>query len=177
MENAIFNHALLIGIFRCSYNAFRRMPWNLIDVKSALVQVMAWCHQATSHSNVDQVLCCHMASLGYNEIIYQDWNKMVHIFKCFFLNENHCILIQISLKFVPKDLLNNKVALVSGMAWCRTGTKPFPEPMLTKSECHMALFVVVSVKWQNKSYLIFFIFTCDILHVLVAHAIRSLARV
>ena len=37
-------------IFRYSYhNALEWMPWDLTDDKSILVQVMAWCHQASSH--------------------------------------------------------------------------------------------------------------------------------
>ena len=47
-------------------------------------------------------------------------------FKCIF------ILIQISLRFVPKGLIDNKAALAQVMAWCQTGNKPLPEPMLTK---------------------------------------------
>ena len=34
------------------------------------------------------------------------------IFKCIFLNEKFCISIWISLKFVPKGLIDNKSALV-----------------------------------------------------------------
>ena len=34
------------------------------------------------------------------------------IFKCIFLNENRCILIKISLKFVPKGPIDNNPALV-----------------------------------------------------------------
>ena len=40
-----------------------------------------------------------------------------YIFKCIFLNENVWILIRISLKFVPKCLINNIPALVQIMAW------------------------------------------------------------
>ena len=40
-----------------------------------------------------------------------------HNFKCIFLNENYRILIQISLKFVPRSPIDNKPALVhSGLA-------------------------------------------------------------
>ena len=53
-----------------------------------------------------------------------------NIFKLIFLNENDRILIKISLKFVPKGPIDNKPALVQVMAWCRTGTRPLPEPML-----------------------------------------------
>ena len=52
--------------------------------------------------------------------------------KCIFLNENDRILIRISLKFVPKSPMNHKSALVQVKAWCRTGDKPLPEPMLTQ---------------------------------------------
>ena len=52
-------------------------------------------------------------------------------FKCIFLNENDRILIRISLKFVPRSLINNKPALVQAMAWCQIGTKPLSEPMLS----------------------------------------------
>ena len=50
LKNVIFNLALLIGIFKSSYDdVLRWMPQDLSDDKSTLVQVMAWCHQATSH--------------------------------------------------------------------------------------------------------------------------------
>ena len=50
--------------------ALRWMPLDLTDDKSTLVQVLAWCHQATSHTwaNVDPDLCHQMASLGLNEL-------------------------------------------------------------------------------------------------------------
>ena len=53
------------------------------------------------------------------------------IFKRIFVNENIRISIQISLKFVPKSLIDNKPALVQAMAWRRKGDKPLPEVMMT----------------------------------------------
>ena len=53
------------------------------------------------------------------------------ILKRIFLNENDRISIRISLKFVPRSPVNNKVALVLVMAWRRTGDKPLTEPMMT----------------------------------------------
>ena len=44
-ENVIFNLALLI--FKSYDNVLRWMPQDLTDDKSTLVQVMAWCRQAT----------------------------------------------------------------------------------------------------------------------------------
>ena len=54
------------------------------------------------------------------------------IFKWIFLNENDMILIQISLKFVPRSPIDNKPALVQVMAWRRIGDKPLPEPVMTQ---------------------------------------------
>ena len=51
-------------------------------------------------------------------------------FKCIFLNENVWILIKVLLKFVPKGPINNILALVQIMAWCRPGDKPLSEPMM-----------------------------------------------
>ena len=39
------------------------------------------------------------------------------IFKCIFLNEKFCIVIRISLKFVPNGPIDNEWALVQIMAW------------------------------------------------------------
>ena len=50
-------------------------------------------------------------------------------FQMHFLNENVWISLKISLKFVPKVLINNILALVQIMAWCRSGDKPLSEPM------------------------------------------------
>ena len=53
-------------------------------------------------------------------------------FKSIFVKENLCILIRISLKFVPEGPINNIPALVLMMAWRRIGDKPLSEPMLTR---------------------------------------------
>ena len=54
------------------------------------------------------------------------------IFKCFFLNENDRIPIQISLKYVPMSPIDNRPALVQVMARRQAGDKPLPEPMLAQ---------------------------------------------
>ena len=55
-----------------------------------------------------------------------------NIFRCISVNEKFCILIKISLKFVPESPINNNQALVKIMAWRQIGDKPLPEPMLTQ---------------------------------------------
>ena len=52
------------------------------------------------------------------------------IFKCISMNENFCISIQISLKFVPRGTIDNKWALVQVMAWRWIGDRALPESML-----------------------------------------------
>ena len=54
------------------------------------------------------------------------------IFKCIFMDEKFCISIWISLKYVPKCPIDNEATLVQIMAWCGTGDKQLPEPMLTQ---------------------------------------------
>ena len=54
-----------------------------------------------------------------------------NIFKWIFLTDNDKIPFQISLKFIPKGVIDNKPALVQVMACGRTGDKPLSEPMMT----------------------------------------------
>ena len=62
------------------------------------------------------------------------------ILKWIFLNENAWILIEISLKIVPRGPINNIPALVQVMAWHRIGDKPLSEPMLTQfTDAYMSL--------------------------------------
>ena len=62
-----------------------------------------------------------------------------HIFNCILLNENVWILIKISLKFVPKNPINNIPALVQIMAWRRPGDKPLSEPMMVNLPTHICV--------------------------------------
>ena len=58
------------------------------------------------------------------------------------------ISIKISLKFVPKGLINNIPALVQVMAWRRPGDKPLTEPMEVKLLTHIC---VTRPQWVNLS--------------------------
>ena len=50
LKKWILNVVLVIGIFKSTQDkALRWVPRDLTDGKSTLVQVMAWCRQATSH--------------------------------------------------------------------------------------------------------------------------------
>ena len=61
------------------------------------------------------------------------------MFKCIFLDENVWIPIEISLKFVPKCLINNNPALFQIMAWRRPGDKPLSETMMVSSLTHICV--------------------------------------
>ena len=50
----------------------------------------------------------------------------------FFINEKFYILNRLSVKCVPKGLINNIPALVEIIAWHQIGDKPLSEPMLAR---------------------------------------------
>ena len=78
-KNVIFNLVLLTGIFRFSHdNALRWMPQDLTDDKSTLVQVMAWCRQATSH----YLSQCWLSSLSPNGIARPQWVNTLRSERC-----------------------------------------------------------------------------------------------
>ena len=52
------------------------------------------------------------------------------ILKCILFAENVCILIEISLQFVPECPVGNESTLVELMAWRRTGDMSLSEPMM-----------------------------------------------
>ena len=68
------------------------------------------------------------------------------IFKYIFLNEKVWISITIPLRFVPKSPINNILALVQIMAWCRPGNKPLSEPMMASLLMHIC---TTGPQWVN----------------------------
>ena len=77
------------------------------------------------------------------------------IFKCIFLNENACIYIKISLKFVFKVRINNIPALIQIMAWRRPGDKPLCEPMMVRIPTHLC---VTQPQWVKRIFHISLVF-------------------
>ena len=70
------------------------------------------------------------------------------IFNSNCLNENVWTPNKISLKFVPKGLINNVPALVQTMAWHRRGGKPLSEPMMVILLTHIC---VTRPQWVKAS--------------------------
>ena len=73
------------------------------------------------------------------------------IFKWIFLNENVWISINISLKFVPMDPINNIPTLVQVMAWRRPGDKPLSELMMVRLPTHICVTRPQWVKCSNRT--------------------------
>ena len=71
--NVIFNLVLLIGIRSSHDNALRWMTRDLTNDKSRLVQVMAWCRQATSH----YLSQCSLSSLSPYGVTKPQWVNQV----------------------------------------------------------------------------------------------------
>ena len=116
------------------------MSLDFIDDKSTLVQVMAWCRQATSHYltqcwpryllpyGVNRPQWVNSSPPGQNGRHFAD-----DTFKRNLLNKMFFFLsIRFSLKFVPNGPMDNKAALVQVIACRRTGDKSLPKPMLTQ---------------------------------------------
>ena len=77
-----------------------------------------------------------LTKIDSNEALtHWDQNKMAAVLQTTFSNafswKKMCeFFIKISLKFVPKGLIDNIPSLVQIMAWCRPGDKPLSEPMM-----------------------------------------------
>ena len=93
------------------------------------------------HCNDCAIFCINSLRPRQNDRLFVD-----DIFKSIFLNENVWILIKISLKFVPKGLINNIPALIQLMAWRRLGEKPLSESMMVNLPTHIC---VSRPQWIN----------------------------
>ena len=108
-----------------------------IEINTLISVIVASPRSWVSHHNLGCWWCHSDLNLGINFFIHTGINTLRlrqngrhfpdDIFKCFFLNENVWISITISLKFVPKGLINNIPALVQIMAWRRPGDKPLSQ--------------------------------------------------
>ena len=127
-------------------------PFNHIP---ALVQIMAW--RLAGGNPLSEPMMVSL--LGHICVTRPRWVNTLRprqhgrhfpddIFKSVFLNDNVWILIKISLKFVPKGLINNIPALVQIMAWRRPGDKPLSETMMARLPTHIC---VTRPQWVKKA--------------------------
>ena len=96
--------------------------------------IFLWCRHITSYESVK---CIHSCFFNRLRPRLYGCHFADDSFKCIFLNEHVWISIQISLKFVPKDQIDNISALVKIMTWSRTGDKPLSEPMMVRLPTHI----------------------------------------
>ena len=106
-------------------------------------------HQIASrpnaHSQTDWAIEDRAKTWGYciNTLKQRQNCHFAHdILKCIFLNENIWITLKISLKFVPKVIINNipaLTALVQITAWRRPGDKPLSETMMVSLLTHICV--------------------------------------
>ena len=71
------------------------------------------------------------------------------IFICIFLNENCCVMIKISLKFIPNGPIDNNPALVQIMGWHWTGDTSLSEMMMSYVLTHIC---VTRPLWVKKMH-------------------------
>ena len=87
LKNVIFSLALLIGIFKSSYDDILRwVTQGLTHDKSTLIQVMDWCRQATSHY-LNQ--CWPRSPMPY-DVTRPQWVKKWP-WRTYLLDNYHCI--------------------------------------------------------------------------------------
>ena len=132
------------------------MSLQLTEGESTLVQVMAWCHQPTSH-HLSQWWPRSMSPYGVTRpqrvysmpcISYKKkfrffiqlhqkhispWRKYLARFAKEFSWIKSCILIDVWLKIVFKAPMDIKSTLVQWRGWHHTISKLLPEPMMTNS--------------------------------------------
>ena len=94
------------------------MSLDFTDDQSTLVQVMAWCHQATSH------------------YLSQCWPKSLLpyvIFKWISVTDGWGISSEIALIWMSLDFTDDQSTLVQVMAWCRQATSHYLSQCWPKS--------------------------------------------
>ena len=110
------------------------MSQNLIDEKSILVQVMAWCHQTTSH----YLSQCWPRSMLPHGITRPQWVKEIR----YILS----ISCEIALRWMPEDSIDGKSASIQVVAWRHQLTS------LYLNRCwpsYMKLYGITRLQWVN----------------------------
>ena len=110
---------------------------------------ISWYNHLYNHHKVNTLKfdkACIQQSAGSSLVQLVAWGILVNsslseqngrhfprgICKCIYMKDKLCILIWIPLKFIPTVPVDNIVALLQIMAWCRTGDKLLSETMLTR---------------------------------------------
>ena len=132
--NGIFNQNEEKKIMK--ENATENMVWEISDILFRF-QCNKWEFSKaieSHHNKLPHTSCLQDIWLVW---AHETWTKWLLFcrqhFQMHLLNENYCVLIQISLKFVAMSRIDKTSSFVQVMAWCQFSTKPLPEPMTTQS--------------------------------------------
>ena len=117
-----------------------------VDIQPNICKIVISSHFNSLRGTKSGVLSFNTLRPGQNGRHFPD-----DICKFIFLNENIWISIEISMKFVPSDPINNIPALVQIMAWRRPGNKPLSEPMMFSLLTHNELMSNQAGYESNKS--------------------------
>ena len=98
----------------------------LINYISALVQIMTW--RRPGDKPLSEPMMVSLES--HICVTLPQWVK------CICLNENYCLMIYSSMKFVSNCSIDNNSTLVQIMAWHWTGGKPLTGQMVTSINFH-----------------------------------------
>ena len=126
-RHVIFKQILVIDDWGISCEiALTWKPHDLTDDKSTLVQVMAWCRQATSH----YLSQCWPSSLSPYGVTRPQWvnsldpgiygSNFISIFyKLITQNSSFGTHMEIDFRWMPQNLTNKKSTSFQVLAWCR----------------------------------------------------------
>ena len=168
----IFNFVLLICLFRFSLgNALRLMPEKLTDDKSTLVQVMAWCRQATSHY-LSQCWPSSMSPYGVTRAQWVNQNRHFQSGKCIWNVickmvairwwHFHIHFLEWQWLYVDENFTevcsweSSWSTLIQVMVWHQTGAKPLLEAITTQlTDAYMrhqaSMYKPIDL-WTNRNF-------------------------
>ena len=146
----IFTQKIIMGDICAEFQEDVSNMREVIEQKCLLTETDMFSHQLWWDGL--QLNCCHATEQCVHIFVcyLTDWgrDKMAVIFQTSFSKTFSWmkILIKISVKFVPKDQINNIPTLVQIMAWRRPGNKPLSELMMVRLLMHIC---VTWPQWVN----------------------------
>ena len=138
--NTVRGFQLLKIFFGTMYKAFSRHN------RSGICPMIHWTYPMMTYDTTCYTLSNDMVRPGQTGRHFADG-----ILKGIFLKEICCILIKISLKYVPWVQIDNKSALFQKMACPLAVDKSLPEPTMISSLMHTVLLGLHGVTTANKN--------------------------
>ena len=126
---------------------FNKASYRIKPPRMTIMSLYALCADQSTVANKPSVAVCTFYTSNTLRPRQDGRHFADDIFTCIFFNENSCILIRISLKYVRKGLIDNNPTLVQIMAWRRSGDKPLSEPLMIISSTHIC---VARPQWVNR---------------------------